>query len=95
MVDKYVKEGDSIKVQIEKDHYDQIQKAEKSIGMKIEDLTMIVPECINGIWGAYQITGYYRTKSCYFAEMNLLERAESEIEAFLKAKKVANKLQKK
>lgn len=73
-----------MKVEVSKENYDQVRQAEKVAGKKIKELKMIVPDCVNGNWGAYQIVRCYKTINKYYAEMKLLESAESEMDAHVK-----------
>ncbi|WP_203363064.1 hypothetical protein [Bacillus sp. REN10] len=81
-----------MKVLVGKEEYEQVRMAEKTTGKKIKHLTMIVPDCINGVWGVYQVIRCYKSVSKYYAEMKLLERAENEAEAHLKVVKVTVEL---
>lgn len=84
-----------MKVLVEKENYEQVRMAEKTARKKIKHLTMIVPDCVDGVWGAYQVIRCYKSASKYYAEMKLLERAENEAEAHLKTIKVTTELRKR
>lgn len=81
-----------MKVLVDKGNYDQVREAEKVAGKKIKHLKMFVPDCVDGVWGVYQIIRCYKSVSKYYAEMKLLERAESEMDAHLKLMKMTAKL---
>ncbi|MBO0961483.1 hypothetical protein J1P26_17390 [Neobacillus sp. MM2021_6] len=73
-----------MKVLVAKENYEQVREAEKVAGKKIKHLKMYVPDCINGVWGVYQIIRCYKSFTNYFAEMKLIKEAESEVDAHLK-----------
>lgn len=85
-----------MRVEVTKAHYGDMRKAEKVAGKKLKDLTVVVPDCINGIHGAYQVKRCYRTvKGKYIAEMLLLEKTENEAQAMLKTFQYMQKLREK
>jgi len=77
-----------MKVLVDKENYDQVREAEKVAGKKIKHLKMYVPDCVNGVWGVYQIVRCYKSISNYYSEMKLIEAAKSEMDAHLKIMKM-------
>jgi hypothetical protein len=69
------------KVQVSKEKYDQVRETEKASGLKINKHIMMVPDCVNGVWGAYKVKRCYKSLSRYFADMELVERADNEYQA--------------
>lgn len=77
-----------MRVEVSKEQYLQIRQSEKVVGKNIKHLQMFVPDCIGGVWGAYQVIRCYKSISKYYAEMKLIERADNKIDAHLKVKKI-------
>lgn len=81
-----------MKVLVSKGNYDQVRQAEKVAGKKIKHLKMYVPDCVDGVWGVYQIIRCYKSITKYYSEMKLLEKAENEADAHLKLMRMIDKL---
>ncbi|AJD91558.1 hypothetical protein JMA_22410 [Jeotgalibacillus malaysiensis] len=81
-----------MKVITPKENYDLLRAAERTAGKKIKHLTAVVPDCVDGEWGAYQVIRCYKGASNYFAEMKLLKRAESEADAHAKVAQAMKEL---
>lgn len=83
-----------MKVLVRKENYEQVREAEKVAGKKIKHLKMYVPDCLDGVWGVYQIIRCYKSVSNYFSEMSLIKKADSEIDAHLKMAQLIKELKK-
>ena len=73
-----------MKVLVSKGNYEQVREAEKVAGKKIKHLKMYVPDCVDNVWGVYQIIRCYKSINNYYSEMKLIKKADSEIDAHLK-----------
>ncbi|MEH7223876.1 hypothetical protein V7112_08645 [Bacillus sp. JJ1566] len=78
-----------MKVEVSKEQFLQVRQSEKVAGKSINQLQMFVPDCVGGVWGAYQVIRCYKSISKYYAEMKLIEKADSKMDAHLKVRKIA------
>ena len=71
------------KVDVTKEAYEQVRALEASKGIKITDAEwmLFVSECVNGIWGVYQITRCYKSFEKYYASFKIIEVARSKTDA--------------
>lgn len=81
--------SNSMMVNVGEGAYKQAREVEKSHGKKLKDLFMIVPDVIDGVAGVYRVIRCYKGVSYkgvdkYWAEMELIEPADSLEEAVLK-----------
>lgn len=79
-----VKMSNSMKVLVGEGAYKQAREVEKLHGKKLKDLFMIVPDVIDGVAGVYRVIRCYKGVNEYWAEMELIEQADSLEEAVLK-----------
>lgn len=84
-----------MKVLVSKGNYEQVREAEKAAGKKIKHLKMYVPDCVDGVWGVYQIIRCYKAINHYYSEMVLIKKAENEMDAHLKIMKMIRDHKKK
>lgn len=77
-----------MKVEVSKEQYLQVRQSEKVAGKKIKHLQMFVPDCVGGVWGAYQVIRCYKSVSKYYAEIKLIKRAENRMDAHIKVKQI-------
>lgn len=84
-----------MKVLVSKENYEQVREAEKVAGKKIKHLKMYVPDCVDGVWGVYQIIRCYKSVNNYYSEMKLLKKAENEADAHLKVMGLVKELRRK
>lgn len=80
--------GTNLKVLVSKENYEQVREAEKVAGKKIKHLKMYVPDCVDGVWGVYQIIRCYKSINNYYSDMELIQKADSEMDAHLKLVKM-------
>lgn len=66
------------RVEVSKEKYEQVREIEKTSGLKIHKHIMMVPDCVNDIWGAYKIKRCYKSLNKYLADMELVEKAKNE-----------------
>lgn len=81
-----------MKVLVSKENYEQVREAEKVAGKKIKHLKMYVPDCVDGVWGVYQIIRCYKSINNYYSEMKLIKKAENEADSHLKVMELINEL---
>lgn len=73
-----------MKVLVDKENYNQVRKAEKVAGKKIRYLQMYVTDCVDGVWGVYQVIRCYEIFGRkYIAEMRLIKRAQNEVDSYI------------
>lgn len=82
-------------VPVTKDHFDFIKEAEETSGKKAKHSMIAVPDCINGIYGVYRVKKCFRKNKAYFADMKLLQEANSSLDAEVKVFKYMKEQQEK
>lgn len=83
-----------MKVLVSKENYEQVREAEKVAGKKIKHLKMYVPDCVDGVWGVFQIIRCYKSVSNHYSEMKLIKIANNEADAHLKVMELIKELRK-
>ena len=75
---------------VDKKQYDLIKEMESKHGKKISSLDLMIPMKIHGSWGLYKVHYCYASfYNKYYAEFELIEKADGKFEALLLAIKNA------
>lgn len=70
-----------VKTTASKAMYDDVRKAEKATGLKIEKIEAVMVDCIDGQWGLWKIMRCYRSGKNYIADVRIIQECDSEQEA--------------
>lgn len=82
-----------MKVLVEKENYNQVREAESLAGYKVKYLQMYTTDCVDGVWGVYQIIHCYKSfGDNYFAELKLIKKAQNEADSHVKFMEIVNRL---